>query len=379
MPASVHAVLEAIARRVRSVNVSDRQQARIRLFVAACLTPYFLYYRYVSLREIPAVVFNLLVLYILYSVFTLFTVYLDLFGSNIRRYVFQVADSIFISYTMYIGDRSCAPMILAAYWSLIGSGARYGRKFLAFGTAIMVPALFVMVLTTPYWRANLELGLALVFGCLVIPLFFIGNMLKKITDEKERAEVANVTKSRFLSTMSHEFRTPLNGILGTLDLLSGTKTDSEQEGYVSTIKASANLLLSLVNDVLDLSKIEEGKVSIMEEEMDIHYLEKSVSAVFAPQVIAKGLRYRVVMSPEIPNCVVGDSTRLRQILANLLSNAVKFTQEGEIAVRLKKIREDESRVWVRFEVVDTGIGMTQEQQNKIFERFTQADDSITRK
>lgn len=376
---SVSEIRKVVTNRIRSVDLSDRQQSRIRLFVAACLTPYFLWYRYVHHAHIPPVIFNLLVLYILYSGFTLASVYLNLPGSKTRRVIFQVADSILICYTMHVGDRVCAPMILAAYWSLIGSGARYGRKFLAFGSAVMCPALLAMVLTTPYWKANWELGLALVFGSAVIPLFFIGNMLKKITDAKEKAEVANITKSRFLSTMSHEFRTPLNGILGSVDLLADTKTDPEQQGLVNTIQASAKILLSLVNDVLDVSKIEEGKVSIVTEEMDLHALVKSIATVISQQVSSKGLRFRMIMAPEVPFQLKGDSTRLRQILANLLSNAVKFTREGEIVVRVMKTGEDERQATVRFEVSDSGIGMTLEQQARIFDRFIQADDSITRK
>jgi two-component system sensor histidine kinase RpfC len=213
----------------------------------------------------------------------------------------------------------------------------------------------------------------------MIPAVFVGFMTSKVTKAMEKAEVANRAKSRFVANMSHEMRTPLNGILGTVELLTGTHMDPEQQEYISTIKASAAALLSLVNDVLDISKIEEGKVSIQPEDMDLHAFVKTTASIVARQVKAKGLLFRVMVSPALPFFVKGDVIRIRQVVTNLLSNAAKFTEKGEVALRVLKEAEDEETVTVRFEVADTGIGMTNEAKARIFERFTQADDSITRK
>jgi two-component system sensor histidine kinase RpfC len=280
---------------------------------------------------------------------------------------------------MHIGDRTCSPLVLVLFLQNIGYPTRYGKEFLSYGIIASGISFWIVLLTTPYWQRNLEMGYALLLGFTGIPIFHVNNVVKKIRHAKEKAEIANRTKSRFLSSMSHELRTPLNGILGTVELLSTTQIDPEQQEFLKTIKMSATHLLSLVNDVLDISKIEEGKVSIVTEDMDLHALVKNTASIVRQQILSKGLAFRVSVSPKVPFLLRGDATRIRQILANLLSNAGKFTSAGEITIRILKDEEDARHVTVRFEISDTGIGMTQEQQERIFDRFTQADDSITRK
>jgi two-component system sensor histidine kinase RpfC len=223
------------------------------------------------------------------------------------------------------------------------------------------------------------MGYGLLIGVVLIPAVFVGFMISKVTAAMEKAEVANRAKSRFVANMSHEMRTPLNGILGTLELLRGTPMDPEQQEYERAVKSSADVLLTLINDVLDISKIEEGKVTIHPEEMDLHAFVKTSASIVAQQVKTKGLSFRVMVSPSVPFLVKGDAARIRQVVTNLLSNAAKFTEEGEVALRVLKEAEDEDAVTVRFEVADTGIGMTKDARARIFERFTQADDSITRR
>jgi len=370
----------------RPVDPSEMQQANIRLFISACLTPYFMWYRFVNQGHIPTDVFVLLVLFISYSLFVVGSLHVDFLGAKLRRDVFFLIDTVFICYTMYVGDRVVAPMVLTLYWQTLGYSTRYGERYMKYGIVLSGTGFFIVINTTPYWQENWELGYGLLFGATVIPAFFVGNMLKKMKEAQQRteearkkAEEASATKSRFLSTMSHELRTPLNGILGATDLCTGLEVSDEHRGFLTIIHSSATHLLSLVNDVLDISKIEEGRVVIETEILDLHSFLKNSVTIVSQQAIRKGLAFRMNVSPKVPALVKADSTRLRQVLTNLLSNAVKFTSAGEIAVRVLLESEDERSARIRFEVSDTGIGMAPEQQAKVFDRFVQADNAITRK
>jgi two-component system sensor histidine kinase RpfC len=373
------AVREKLAVYLKPVDPSEMQQARIRLFICACLTPYFLWYRFGNHGHISTGIFVLLVLFCAYSFFVVASLHFDFLGTRLRRDVNFLIDTVFICYTMKVGDRVVAPLVLTLYWQTIGYTMRYGARYMKYGIVLSGLGFFLVINSTPYWIANWELGYGLLFGATVIPAFLLGNMVKKIRGAQQKAEDANATKSRFLSSMSHELRTPLSGVLGAVDLFTGTEVSDEQKGFLSIIHASGTHLLSLVNDVLDISKIEEGKVSISPEKMDLHDFVKNAVTIVSQQAIRKGLAFRVSMSPSIPYSVKGDAMRLRQILANLLSNAIKFTSTGEIVVRILLESEDATHIYVRFEVSDTGIGIAQEQQGVIFDRFVQADNTIVRK
>ena len=206
-----------------------------------------------------------------------------------------------------------------------------------------------------------------------------------LREARTEAEAASQAKSAFLANMSHELRTPFNGMLGMLALLDSDRLDAEQADYLRTARESATHLLDLLNDILDISKLESGRLDIVPHALDFHRLLRDVQALMALSAEAKGLTLRVQVAPELPPWVMADGKRLKQILFNLMSNAVKFTDAGEVSltVSTRPAPADalgaEPMHELRFEVRDTGIGMSDGMRARLFQRFSQGDDSTSRR
>ena len=234
---------------------------------------------------------------------------------------------------------------------------------------------------------NLEMSASLMHDLEGKPTGFRG-VVRDVTERKQAemlrqaklaAETANRAKSIFLANMSHEIRTPLNGIIGMAELISATDLDERQKEIFNTIRIESNSLLSIINDILDFSKIEAGMFELEELPFSLKEVMEDLANSIAPRANQKGLEFMYLLSPVTPSQLVGDPGRLRQILVNLAGNAVKFTNKGEVYVKGEMAEDLGEKVKVRFSIRDTGIGIPREKQPKIFDSFTQADDSTSRK
>jgi two-component system sensor histidine kinase RpfC len=298
--------------------------------------------------------------------------------NELRRFIGMISDNGGATFYVWLAGENGVLMIAVYLFVAFGNGARYGSRYLWASAALSWVGFLSAIFTVPYWQSHRPAGLEL-FAALVILPWYVDKFLKKIKKETARAEDANRAKTTFLANMSHEIRTPLNGIVGVVDLFQATALSVQQTELVRLMRHSVSVLRSLVDDVLDISKIESGRLSIEVAPFDLHAMLNGLVQLLRPHARAKGLVLRAVVDPMLDYRLQGDFHHVRQVLLNLLGNAIKFTERGEVILSVEQIKQTADGVTARFEVRDTGIGIADAALPRIFERFVQADDSTTRR
>jgi len=298
--------------------------------------------------------------------------------SPVRRYIGMLGDMAAVSYLFALGGESSIPLIGIYLWVTMGNGFRYGLPYLFASTALSIVGFSGAVLVSDFLQTHGIFVVSMLIVLSVLPLY-MATLLRKLKRAIEQANEANQAKSRFLANMSHELRTPLNGVIGMSSVLRDMPLADQQKDMVDTIHVSARMLLDLINNILDISKIEAGKLTHREEDLDLHSLINNTLAVLDNEARNKGLNLIAHIAPETPYALRGDPLLLKQVLTNLLANAVKFTEQGTVELLVQPLSASVDEILLRFEVADTGIGIPQELQEHIFDSFVQADTSSRRR
>ena len=298
------------------------------------------------------------------------------YSSPLRRVAGIVLDLVSLS-LLIIFSGAESPFLFVLYlWVILGNGFRYGNWYLLIATTIGILGFSSALMWSEFWQEPhyKSIGTSLMLILIIVPAysaFLINKLHSAIASAKE----ANEAKSRFLANMSHELRTPLNGVIGMADLLGKTELSRQQYEFTDVMKSSATSLLGLIEKVLDISKIEAGKVVIIEEKFDIYQVVTSIIRMQGPMGKAKEIDVSCHIDPATPPFLKGDQQHLRQILLNLIGNAIKFTHEGWVKVSVFPVTSDAENTKVRFEIQDTGIGLSNDEIEIIFDDFTRADAS----
>lgn len=352
------------------------EQATIRLVACSILTAYsFICY---LLGDMDIAILHVFLATIPACLLFMYWSYNDKNINPLRMYLAILTGVSIPTFALSLSNEVAAPIIVIYFWILLGNGLRFGSKYLPVNTALTLLGFSIVMKVSPFWSNHIYVSLGVIFAMIILPIY-VFVLLKRLQSAVDEAKAANMAKSQFLANMSHEIRTPLNGIIGMGEILSTTNLNIEQQDYLSTIQASAKTLFSLIEDILDIAKIEAGKTEVEYKIFDIYKTVKTISRMLSPQAESKGLTFRSHIDPRIPIKVVCDETLLTQILTNLIGNAIKFTNSGFIDFSISISTQSGTHFTLYIEVIDSGIGISKAAQSQIFEKFTQADSSISKR
>ncbi len=365
-----------VARRFRARPDSEHKQALVRLAIALIIVGYLWALQLSGEKVWPMLLVMLLESFVGLGLLT--AIALKPGVSHTRRWLGMLADYATLTWLMVLSPVALAPLYVIILWVTIGNGLRYGSRYLLSATVLGVVAFSTVVSKSSYWVDQPNLSVGLLIGLVAIPLY-LSSLLRALGQAIDEARRANAAKSRFLATMSHEFRSPLNGIIGMSELLHGTRMGPEQREYADVIQASAQTLLLLVDDVLDISAIEAGKLHRRDSDFNLHDLIERINKMLQQPAADKGLVLRSRIDDDVPVRLHGDGAHLTQILLNLMHNAVKFTEQGSVNLRVLLKSTEGSVLRLCFSVRDTGIGIPAADKERIFQAFEQVDSGPTRR
>ena len=366
--------------RFRNRADSEHEQALVRLVIASLILAYLWGLSHVGGSRGEDVQPMLLVMFAetLIGVGLVALILIRPAASHVRRWTGMFADYGTLTALMLLSPVALAPLYIIVLWVTIGNGLRYGRNYLVAATALALSSFLLVVVESAYWRQQPTLATGLLIGLVAIPVY-MASLLRALDSAVEEARRANAAKSRFLATMSHEFRSPLNGIIGMSELLQGTRMGPEQREYADVVHASAQTLLLLVDEVLDISAIEAGKLRRKDADFNLHELVGRVAKMVQPPAHEKGLQLRTRIADDVPVRLHGDGAHLTQILLNLMHNAVKFTERGSVNLMVMLVSSNGQDLTLEFSVRDTGIGIPAADKERIFGAFEQVESGPGRR
>ncbi|WP_047539827.1 ATP-binding protein [Methylotenera versatilis] len=364
----------------------ELEQAVTRLAIGTFFTLYLL----ISLAAGKSISHGELIGFYCLAVFELATLILLIVVSQaekkspIRRLLGNWLDVIGTSTFLSLSGDIGVVLIGVYLWVTFGNGFRFGKKYLYHSQVISIIGFFVATLVNPFWAAHQPIVYGFLLMLIALPIY-VAKLIERLHEARSKAEKesiraaeASIAKTQFVANMSHEIRTPLNGIIGISTLFKTTPLNADQRDLLKTLDSSSKLLLSLLNNVLDFTKIEERKFTVEHIDFSAEEAVRDTLEIFRSQAATKGIQVGLSISDSL-HAVKGDAFVIRQVLANLMGNAIKFTEKGSVTLSAITLQDDGAQILVRFEVADTGTGIPQDKQNKVFDSFTQADSSTTRK
>ena len=368
-----------LTERIAKCDKVEFEQSLVRLGMGLVVLVY-LFYRYIThatLTHSDIIAFRVLGVFLLLTLILMASILYGRKTSVPRRLAGAWLDIWTVTLLLMFTGGDGVMLVGVYLWVIFGNGFRFGNKYLFHAQLLSVAGFMVMSQISPYWKSHPPITYGLLVMLFALPIY-VSALIRRMNEAKQKAEEASAAKTRFVANMSHEIRTPLNGIIGIGTLLKTTPLNAEQRDLLGMLDSSSRLLLSLLNNVLDFAKIEDDKMTLEHTDFSVHGVLEETVRIFRSQAEAKGLRFDTRIAAGVGR-LCGDPLRLQQALANLVGNAVKFTERGSVTLSFSVLGEDERYARVRFEVADTGVGIPVGAQGEIFESFTQADASTSRR
>ena len=373
-----------IGKRYPLVDPMELEQAKIRIFVGLVILAYLIYRNFSAIfgneqliSSVEMVAFLIDFIFLGISFVLLFSIVANLFNAKTRRLFGAILDQSTTTVFMIQAGEAGFTVIGIYLWVAFGNGFRYGKSYLFFAQALSVVGFAITTHINPYWLNHEPIVFSIFLMLIALPVY-VSTLITRLNVAKQYAERASELKTQFVAVMSHEIRTPLNGIVGISTLLKTSPLNLEQKELITTLDSSSKQLLAILNNVLDFAKIEEDKLTLENRPFSLDELVTDTQSVFCKIAEVKHLVFSSSSDVQGLN-LEGDAHKLQQVVTNLVGNAIKFTERGSVVFTIRTLALSESTCQLRFEVVDTGIGIADDKRQFIFDSFTQADASTTRR